>query len=102
MEGGAAVARSRGRKREREAEMGSRRHACACVWASDMIPAVKRRTMVRTRAGGSNGSILRGPDRQLDRRDIDRHDRIGGKRERNRNDKENEMTRRNEMRGEMR
>ena len=38
-----------------EAEMGSRRHACACVWASDMIPAVKRR--IRTRAGGSNGSI---------------------------------------------
>ena len=44
----------------------------------------------------------RGSDRQLDRRDIDRHDKIGGKRERNRNDKENEMTRRNEMRGEMR
>ena len=57
MEGGAAVAGSRGRKREREAEMGIRRHACACVWASDMIPAVKRRTMVRTRAGGSNGSM---------------------------------------------
>jgi hypothetical protein len=55
MEGGAAVAGSRGRKREREAEMGSRRYACACVWASDMIPAVKRR--IRTRAGGSNGSI---------------------------------------------
>ena len=57
MEGGAAVAGSRGRKREREAEMGIRRYACACVWASDMIPAVKRRTMVRTRAGGSNGSM---------------------------------------------
>ena len=55
MEGGAAVAVSRGRKQEREAEMGSRRYACACVWASDMIPAVKRR--IRMRAGGSNGSI---------------------------------------------
>ena len=74
MEGGAAVAGSRGRKREREAEMGSRRYACACVWASDMIPAVKRR--IRTRAGGSNVSIGGPTGSWAGRRDIDRHDRI--------------------------
>ena len=76
--------------------------ACACVWASDMTPAAGEEENDGKNEGRREQREHRWSDRQLDRRDIDRHDRIGGKRERNRNDKENEMTRRNEMRGEMR